>query len=53
MFIYLNNTKLNRYLSIAVKLLVVGFLSSATKTKTMLISPWKEKSEFVTKLFLD
>lgn len=32
----------NSYLSIAVKLLVVGFLSSPTKAKTILISSWKE-----------
>lgn len=40
---------INHYLSVAVKLLVVGFLSSSTETKTVLISSWEEK-EFRIKL---
>lgn len=32
------------YLSIAVKLLVIGFFPSSTKTKTIFISSWEENN---------
>lgn len=34
---------MNCYLSIAVKLLVIGFLPSSTETKTIFISSWQRK----------